>query len=185
MSLDMDADLLVTEWCPITSLIQRMGRCNRARVPRKDAGEVLVYQPEDPRPYGAEDLTGLQDFLDALCAREWIDHAGLEVALRNAPIPPALGDKACSFLQSGPYALGDEDFRDIEEFTTPALLADDVPLFLDSPKAKRPGFVVPVPRRLRGNRDARLPHYLAVAPQDHYHAAVRFCDAPLTSKGGR
>ena len=34
MSLDMDADLLVTEACPVTSLIQRMGRCNREQDPR-------------------------------------------------------------------------------------------------------------------------------------------------------
>ena len=31
MSLDIDVDLLVTEDCPVTSLVQRMGRCNRAQ----------------------------------------------------------------------------------------------------------------------------------------------------------
>src|SRR5262249_44074783 len=46
MSLDIDADLLVTEECPITSLIQRMGRCRRGRDELvKGPGEVLVYKP--------------------------------------------------------------------------------------------------------------------------------------------
>src|SRR5262249_48021734 len=71
MSLDMDADLLVTEDCPITSLIQRMGRCNRARWPRslEYSGEVLVYTPESPEPYDKAALTGLSEFLARVCAQ--------------------------------------------------------------------------------------------------------------------
>ncbi len=184
MSLDMDADVLVTECCPITALIQRMGRCNRARTPRQGAGEVLVYEPEDIRPYSAENLTGIPDFLDGLCRREWINQAELEEALGKAPCPPGLGDKMCSFLHSGPYAQGgEEDFRDIEEFATPAVLPEDVARFLGAPKASRPGFLVPVPRRLRDAPDKRLPHYLAVARAGHYHAAIGFCDQPLAQGG--
>ena len=40
MSLDLDADLLVAEQAPVTSLIQRMGRCNRQ--PRPAAGRTAV-----------------------------------------------------------------------------------------------------------------------------------------------
>ena len=72
MSLDMDADLLVTEECPVTSLIQRMGRCNREQLPRPlpRSGEILVYRPDDPKPYDAAALTGLEEFLTELNGRD-------------------------------------------------------------------------------------------------------------------
>lgn len=194
MSLDMDADLLVTEECPITSLIQRMGRCNRDRIPRDFAGEVLVYQPLDARgnpdllPYNVVMLTGLEQFLKALSARPTLNQTELEHALADAPVPPSLGDKASSFLQSGPYALGgEEDFRDITEFSIPAVLAKDIAEFVSLKEHKKPtdGLVVPVPQRLgRRTADNRLPHYLAAADSSHYHAAIGFCEKALTVPGG-
>jgi CRISPR-associated endonuclease/helicase Cas3 len=189
MSLDLDADLLVTEDCPITSLIQRMGRANRARAPRPlpRSGEILVYQPDEPEPYDKAAMTGVDQFLEDLCAREWVSQADLDAALRAAPPVPPLGDQACSFLSSGPYALaGDEDFRDIDEFNHPAVLNRDVDTFLNAEKARQPGFVVPVPRRLARERDQgqRLPSYLRVAADAHYHSALGFCDKPIAEMNG-
>ncbi|MCI0361428.1 MAG: CRISPR-associated helicase Cas3', partial [Planctomycetaceae bacterium] len=193
MSLDMDADLLITEECPITSLIQRMGRCNRDRDPRPNAGEVLVYQPlndegrPDLLPYDAAALTGLEAFLGELSAQPSLNQANLEAALAKAPLPPAVGDRASSFLLSGPYARGgEEEFRDIAEFAVRAVLADDIAEFVRLKQAKQPtdGLVVPVPLRLGRRRDERLPHYLAVADGAHYHVAVGFCDDPLIPVGG-
>jgi CRISPR-associated endonuclease/helicase Cas3 len=187
MSLDLDADLLVTEWCPVTALIQRLGRCNRARQPRPGAGEVLVYRPPDERPYDRDALAGLEAFLGELAGPEAVSQARLQDALRRAPAPPRLGDKACSFLESGPYAqAGEETFRDIEEFTVPAILARDVPAFLAGDRAQRPGLVVPVPRKLSRAlpRHPDLPSYLAVADDAHYHPALGFCDQPLGPQGG-
>ncbi|MCA9059545.1 MAG: CRISPR-associated helicase Cas3', partial [Planctomycetaceae bacterium] len=67
MSLDIDVDLLVTEECPVSSLIQRMGRCNRNRNarPLDESGQVVVYPPEDNDilPYDKNDLSGLAEFL--------------------------------------------------------------------------------------------------------------------------
>ncbi len=191
MSLDLDADLLVTEECPITSLIQRMGRANRARTPRPlpHSGEVLVYRPERPEPYDKAAMTGADQFLDTLSARESVSQADLDAALRAAPQPPPLGDWACSFLSSGPYALGgEEDFRDIEEFNRPAVLQSDVEKFLTADKARQPGFVVPVPRRLARESDEskRLPSYLRIAADAHYHQALGFCDqAAVEMRGGQ
>ncbi len=196
MSLDMDADLLVTEDCPITSLIQRMGRCNRARKPRAGAGEVLVYKPLDDdgrvdlAPYDKAALTGLDSFVAGLSNKASLRQVDLEAALASAPSPPAQGDKDSNFLTSGPYAAGGEDdFRDIEAFSTRAVLRTDVAEFARLQAQGQPtdGLIVPVPQRLarRGNEgDPRLPRYLAVAEGAHYHAAIGFCDHRLVPDGG-
>lgn len=188
MSLDMDADLLVTEECPITSLIQRMGRCNRAQTPRSNSGTVLVYCPLDDRgkpdskPYDADALTGVEAFLNELSARDALSQSDLEMELNRAPLPRNKGDKASNFLESGPYACGDEDdFRDIDEFTVNAVLDRNVKEFLMLQREKKPtdGLLVPVPRWLGKIRDPRLPAYLAVADAGHYHAAIGFCDESM------
>jgi CRISPR-associated endonuclease/helicase Cas3 len=187
MSLDLNADVLITEECPITSMIQRMGRCNRSKWPRPltQSGDVLVYKPENAKPYDATTLTGIDQFLASLDGRASINQDELEAALRAAPAPPALADGGCNFLESGPYALsGDIDFRDAEEFTRPALLRSDVERFLGSDWAEQPGFVIGVPHRLAREQDTRLPSYLGVAPNENYHAALGFCDGPLDEMRG-
>lgn len=180
MSLDMDADLLVTEECPITSLIQRMGRCNRARIARPSSGEILVYKPDKSGPYKPDDLTGLEGFLDTLAQMERLNQSDLERALEASPSPATKGDPATSFLTSGPYAFADdaEDFREIEEFNRSAVLRRDLEEFLRSDASQKPGLILPVPRKF-GQPDPRLPHHVTVAPDEHYHAALGFCDLPL------
>lgn len=70
MSLDLDADLLVTELAPVPSLIQRLGRLNR-RVSEVNPGTprlALVVMPEKNLPYGKEDLAVAGVWLDRLAA---------------------------------------------------------------------------------------------------------------------
>jgi CRISPR-associated endonuclease/helicase Cas3 len=183
MSLDLDADLLVTEEAPVTALIQRMGRCNRAATPRDTAGDILVCPPEPPedtRPYDREALAGVEGFLAEVAGPDRVSQERLEEALQRHGPRAARPDRWCSFLESGAYALGGEEtFRDIEEFTVPAVLGRDVEAFLRADRREQPGFVLPVPRRLGRARDARLPRYLAVAPDAHYSPAVGFCDQPV------
>ncbi|MDY3562203.1 CRISPR-associated helicase Cas3' [Gemmata sp. JC673] len=191
MSLDIDVDLLVTEDCPVTALVQRMGRCNRAQKPRAlgSAGDVLVYKPEEDAPYDANSLTGLAEFLDAVKGRE-LSQDDLEKALREAPSPASLGDPLCSFLESGPYAVaGEEQFRDSEEFNRPCVLPGDVTAYL-SAGTRQPGFVLPVPKKFARERDpdnpdhAELSGHLGVARGGQYHAAVGYCDNSLTEWRG-
>ncbi|MFM8275016.1 MAG: CRISPR-associated helicase Cas3' [Gemmata sp.] len=187
MSLDIDVDLLVTEDCPVTALVQRMGRCNRAQKPRAlgSAGDVLVYKPEEDAPYDANSLTGLEEFLGTVQGRE-LSQDDLEKALRDAPSPASLGDPLCSFLESGPYAIaGEEQFRDSEEFNRPCVLPGDVTEYLNA-GTRQPGFVLPVPKKFGRERDpnnpdhAKLAGHLGVACDERYHAAVGYCDNPLT-----
>lgn len=51
MSLDLSADLLVTEYAPVPSLIQRLGRLNRFADQPKQPGLCLLLQPENGLPY--------------------------------------------------------------------------------------------------------------------------------------
>lgn len=182
MSLDMDADLLVTELAPVTALIQRMGRCNRTSDPRPAAGEVLVYDPDDIQPYKSPEIDGTHEFLQHLSSLASVSQADLEDALeRFGPATPDV-PKDCRFLESGPYALaGEESFRDLVEFTVTAVLDCDLQEFRNLRANRRPtdGLVVPTPRRHVRWGEPGIPSYLAVAPAVHYHKQIGFCDEPV------
>lgn len=51
MSLDISADLLVSEWAPIPALIQRLGRLNRYEMKPKNTKKALFIKPENFAPY--------------------------------------------------------------------------------------------------------------------------------------
>lgn len=191
MSLDLDADLVVTELAPITSLVQRMGRCNRVPIPRQDDGDILIYRPDanDERPYDRMTLDSAKSFVDRLCEYAAQDPAGkvnqqqLEQTLEQLASDVVL-PKRCQFLESGPYADGSrETLRDGEEFSVPGVLARDIDTYLRL-KAKRQfvdGLILPVPRKYAVFDDnSRLPKFLCVAPNENYHNLLGFCDQPLT-----
>ena len=68
MSLDLSADLLVTDIAPIPSLIQRLGRLNRRSTPERPLSPKPAFvcplpegEPNASLPYDKEDLmTALQ-----------------------------------------------------------------------------------------------------------------------------
>ncbi|MGC1273811.1 MAG: CRISPR-associated helicase Cas3' [Planctomycetaceae bacterium] len=188
MSLDLDADLLVTERAPITALVQRMGRCARHG---KRTGDVLIYSPAKDAPYDGDDLFGVDLFLKGGDGLKQLDGATIsqsELAERLADC--CRSDKSepfrpCQFFESGPYAMSGEDtFRDIEQFTETAVLRRDVAAYLEADKNKKeqPKYLLPVPRwpkECRVSAEERkalssLPPYLAVARDDLYHPALGF-----------
>lgn len=68
MSLDLDADVLITEIAPIPALIQRLGRLNR-RVTPENAGEprpAFFYMPAKAAPYDPIQLQLAEQWIDVL-----------------------------------------------------------------------------------------------------------------------
>ena len=76
MSLDLSADLLITDIAPIPSLIQRMGRLNRRATPnkpQKPKRAIVLPLPRDDsktaKPYDKDDLGRAEEWLRALSHR--------------------------------------------------------------------------------------------------------------------
>ena len=197
MSLDLDAEILVTELAPIASLIQRMGRCNRdsKKMRGRPIGRVYVLKPEPgkEKPYEREELDLARRFVDELNGRDVSQRELDRIYKLHDPggIEP---EKLCPFLDSGAYADGKEDsFREIDEFTVECILDADETRVLAAIKEKRPidGFIVPVPRYpldLTVQRDpekSHLPRWLRVAEMSRYDNLTGFDGRPRPNKGGQ
>jgi CRISPR-associated endonuclease/helicase Cas3 len=78
--LDISAENLLTEVCPMNSLVQRAGRCARFRG-QKGTIHVFPLSPEDARPYKPDeiirtwDLIEDTDHLSPRKAAQWVDAA--------------------------------------------------------------------------------------------------------------
>ena len=119
MSLDLDADLLVTEYAPPSSLVQRMGRCCRDTDAHKTGrvGQVALYRPDNENPYSKKDFQCADAFVTKIAKAGWCSQSKLEDLLTDVPQAAEL-PKECRFLQSGPWAsMGEENFRDIDDYT--------------------------------------------------------------------
>ncbi len=148
MSLDLDADILITEYAPIAALIQRMGRCNRRGKPGDDKiGEVYIYPPADNLPYKPEEIQEVRHFVSALDGKVF-SQAALEVTMEKYQPGQREPERFNSFLESGSYAWS-YPYREGEEFTVPAVLDGDIEAWRSAVKQGRPtdGFIVPVPQR--------------------------------------
>jgi CRISPR-associated endonuclease/helicase Cas3 len=156
MSLDLDADVLITETAPITALIQRMGCCCRSKRFGDGSdrmGEVLIYSAPAEAPYASEELSGVPAFLEALDGQE-VSQARLEELLeRHGEAAPEPGLYA-AFLESGPWAESREaSLREESDFTVQAVLDTDVPEYLLLRKCHKPwdGLLTPAPKNSPGD----------------------------------
>jgi CRISPR-associated endonuclease/helicase Cas3 len=141
MSLDLDADILITELAPASALIQRMGRCNRDQKGREGAGTVYIYHPPNNahQPYkpifyasGIELLTKLPNFPNM----RGVKQEDLSKALEGVQsvIEP---NKTCKFTTPIWESISENDFRDIEEFTVSAVLESDLSTFRERHKERK------------------------------------------------
>lgn len=72
MSLDLDADLMVSEVAPIPALIQRLGRLNRRITPENKGMPrgVWFVQPARPEPYKPDELDLANRWIDQLIKKD-------------------------------------------------------------------------------------------------------------------
>ncbi len=67
MSLDLSADLLVTEHAPVPAMIQRLGRLNRFDEVPDEPKEALLIEPENRLPYEEELWQGVGEWITLVC----------------------------------------------------------------------------------------------------------------------
>lgn len=181
MSLDLDADVLITECAPATSLVQRLGRSNRHE--RRGAtfrARVVVYEPERAAPYLKEELQDARAFLEKLVAHNerGVSQHDLETELGAMPSRQAKTAASGRLLTSGWFAVPGS-LRDADEFTRQAVLDVDLPTVLALLKSRQPidGYLVPVPQRSArdaGPGESDLPKWIGVAPADCYEPDLGF-----------
>ena len=181
MSLDLDADVLISEIAPVASMIQRMGRCNRHL--KRKFGRVYIYKPESEAPYGPEDLEGALAFAEALNGKEASQQMLDELLDRFGPCAHE-PRKYAAFLESGPYAESKEaTIMDAADISYQAVLDTDISDFFRLRNQKEPfeGLVLPVPKypehlswETRG-----MPRYIRTASAENYHPEYGFFKHPL------
>lgn len=171
MSLDLDADVLITEMAPPSSMVQRFGRANRHLNRGEDfRAQLLVYPPTSSRPYDREDLASAGRFLAQLKAGDCSQQALAEALDKHARSEPqATGDES-SFLQGGYYAVAGQ-FRDADDFAERCILDSDLEkvLGLIASGSTYDGFIVPVPRSEKLREPTEKPlRYLKIASGKNY-----------------
>ena len=182
MSLDLDADVLITEVAPVPSLIQRMGRCCREPIPSSEReGKVFVYTPANHKPYEKEEMAEGTAFIAAMGKQQRrLTHADLGDYLAHMDVlDPFIEGSYNGFLDGGPYAMSSEEaFREGEDFTVDSVLGDDIEDFINAKRRDNPiadGLIIPVPKRF-ARENSRLGRYLREASAAQYNPRFGFLD---------
>lgn len=189
MSLDLDARLLVSEYAPISSLIQRMGRCNRhARPGANTPGQVLLYPGESGLPYQPDEMASVPVFVAEIDGQP-VSQARLEALLQRLTQGQGReSNRWAAFIDDGPWSSDAhcDELRDSDNRSAQAILDDAIDAFLSAQRRKEPtdGFILPAPRSL-AKPDDRLPRYLKLAPASHYDPKLGLLKHPRsTDQGG-
>lgn len=179
MSLDLDAELLISEIAPITSMVQRLGRCNRhARPGGGKLGEVYVYSPEDERPYSPRDLSGSEEFVGALEGKV-VNQLLLEDLLAKHGSSDVEFERYSAFLEDGTWA-STRELREGNDANVNVILDSDLAIYFSLLKEKKStdGLFLPVPRKF-AEQHPKLGRFPQTARSPHYHKEYGFFDYPL------
>ncbi len=182
MSLDLDADVLITEFAPIPSLVQRFGRANRHLVREDNFRAALhIYDPPGILPYKREELEAARKFINDLGDGD-ISQKRLADAMEKYTLEERSSDGSSRFLDSGYFAtMG--SFRDTDEYAVPCILDRDLDEVEALFKDRKPydGYKINVPETwAKGDRPSWLPRYLKVAQwEGHYDERSGFQTKPL------
>lgn len=176
MSLDLDADVLVTEHAPIASLVQRFGRANRhLRRGLEVRARLITYAAESALPYETDELAAAEQFLGAYTGREISQRDLAEGLAAHAPSGRQANGHA-RFLDGGYFATPGS-LRDRDDAGAPVILDRDLACFRELDRRGEPtdGLRLTVPMRFaRPVDDAGLPSWLRVADASRYDPALGF-----------
>ncbi len=172
MSLDLDADVLITEQAPISSLVQRFGRANRHRLRGDDfKARVFTYKPETTAPYNSNDLEGVDAFLAAFNNCDVSQFELAEALERFAP-PSRAASGASRFVDGGYFALAGS-LRDDNDTGCQVVLDNEVVEYLNVAIDKRAGMLLTVPKKF-AVPDPRLGKWIQVADSNLYNSSLGF-----------
>jgi len=174
MSLDLDADVLITEHAPISSLVQRFGRANRHL--KRDRARLFTYAPERPAPYEPDDLTAAEAFLANL--NEDVSQRDLAEGLERFARQERAASGFTAFVDSGYYAVAGA-LRDGDDIGAPVVLNCDIAAYLEMTRRNDPardGLVLSVPKKkfAQSNDATGLPFWLKVADSARYDVHLGF-----------
>jgi CRISPR-associated endonuclease/helicase Cas3 len=179
MSLDLDADLLITEHAPISSLVQRFGRANRhlRRGPEFRA-TLLTYSPESNLPYEARELQAASAFLRGLSGLPGgsISQSDLAQGLEKHALAEIDARGSTAFTEGGYFATPGA-LRDSDDSGSPAILESDVAEFrrLSAARKATDGLMLNVPKKFaRAVELPGLPTWLRVADGTRYNPWLGF-----------
>ncbi|MBK8240329.1 MAG: CRISPR-associated helicase Cas3' [Deltaproteobacteria bacterium] len=178
MSLDLDADLLITELAPCSALVQRFGRANRHLARGADfRARVIVTAPAADLPYEPDDMRVARTFVDAVAGAD-VTQAVLAAALLEHSRDEAQPKVTARFLTGGYYAT-EGSIRDESDHLVTAVLDSDLAAIHECIERRAPfdGYVLSAPRRAALPREGCpvwLPRYLEVVSGDRYDMTLGF-----------
>ena len=178
MSLDLDADVLITELAPSPALVQRLGRANRhlARGPGFRARVIITPAPREA-PYQPAQLARARAMVDAVTG-DSVSQQMLADALVAHSVEEAEVLATARFLTAGYYAI-EGSLRDESDHLAAAVLDSDLDELNSRLARKQPidGFLLSAPRKALLPADERpswLPRYVGVVDAGRYDADLGF-----------
>ena len=133
---------------PASSLIQRLGRCNRDQKGRNldEHGQVYIYRPPVELPYKTDVFDTGKELLSKLNLDIPITQAVLALALENIT-PIKERTHACKFTTPTWMSYYENDFRESDEYTVSAILESSIKDFkkLEKNKENVTGIILQAP----------------------------------------
>ncbi len=191
MSLDLDADVLISELAPIPSLIQRMGRCNRRAQDKKSGGRlgrVVICKPADGKPYRDDDLKVGWEFAERLADMGEVSQRQLEDLLKDFSLRiPVDGAGWEAFIENRFWSEGGGSFTEEDGWSVSAVLTGDLSDYKALREAREPadGLILPCPKFLTQPADKytarayNLPRYVRLTPSAHYSPCWGLLNEPV------
>ncbi len=191
MSLDLDADVLISELAPIQSIIQRMGRCNRRAQDERSGshkGQVVIYKPTGAKPYCENELKIAWEFVEKLTDMNEASQAHLECLLEEFSLHiPLDGAGWEAFIENYFWSEGGGSFMDEDGWNVSAVLKGDLSDYKALREACEPvdGLILSCPKFLSQPADKdvarafHLPHYVRLAESAHYSPCWGLLDKPV------